>query len=582
MAETVDVYAEALFNNISGWELSTLKRIGARVKAIGKMTPTQVKQLNNIAVVKGDMDTIFKELAEIAGMNIAQLKQIYSQTLEANHLEYHPLYDYRGKPFTPFTDSIFGASLVNAYAKTTAQTMINLCKTKSLGVVDYNGRFVQLQKAYTDILDKAVMQVTSGTTDFNTAMRDGIKALGGSGMRVDYGGGITRRLDTAVRQSLLWGTKQASMEYDDYIGDELGCDGIEIDWHYYPRPSHEFMQGKQYSLEGKKLIDGKIYDDARPALEALKDYNCRHKKYRIICGVSEPNYSAAELRKLNAENKRLFTVDGKKKTGYQCTQDMRKLETEARKQKTIREMARASGDTELEKQCSDKLKIINQQYKDITDITGIKPNQARMSIVKNTGGAGGNTGTANNNKTANAAKKSLTNDDNGGIINIHKGRQDKHLKDANNFTEGRSYLTISNDEIKDIIATKSGTGIKQKNIEEISADKIIGVNVNPVYGHKTLTDRGKVHSSKDGYHLVPTYARLKEKSISQLRQYSKKVAMEYFDTEQAIKWNGKLTEEEKIVRINALMLDRHDSKTSLIKEIKAMEKAILRDRGEIK
>ena len=189
---------------------------------------------------------------------------------------------------------------------------------------------------YTDVLDKAVMQVASGATDFHTAMRDTIVQMGGSGIRVNYAdSGITRRLDTAVRQSLLWGAKQASLEYNETIGNELGCDGYEIDWHSNPRPSHDFMQGKQYCTEGTKTINGVkfigFYDadpdseEKKSASEALGEYGCLHFPTPIICGVSEPRYSPEELKRLNDQNAKTYDIDGKTVTGYEATQMQRRL-----------------------------------------------------------------------------------------------------------------------------------------------------------------------------------------------------------------------------------------------------------------
>lgn len=406
VAAKLEEQADILFDNLTGWEISTLQRIGNRIRKIGKMTPAELKQINNIASVKRDMDAITKDLAKITGLNIKQVKQIYSDALESKHLENKPLYDFRSKDFSPLTDNMPLQAIVSSYSKITAETMINLAKTKALGVIDGNGKFINLQKAYTDILDRAVMQAASGATDFNTAMREAIKGLGGSGIRIDYGGGITRRLDTSVRQSLLWGAKQASIEYNELIGEELGCDGIEIDWHSNPRPSHEFMQGKQYSLDGKKTVNGKTFEDAAPALSALNDYGCLHFKTPIICGVSVPRYTDKELAELNRKNAKEFTVDGKTQNGYGWTQDMRRLETEARKQKVIRETAKASGDNELVKQCNNKLKAINKKYAQISKETGIKAQPQRMSIVEN----------------GDMPQKPLTTTDGGGIISKNKVR----------------------------------------------------------------------------------------------------------------------------------------------------------------
>ena len=374
--------ADLLMSNISGWENSTLQRIGKRINKYGKLTVADLKSINNIAVVKQDMDAITKELARVTGYNISQIEQMYGELLEEQHLANQPLYDYRGKKFVPFAENKELQAIARAYAKTTGETMINLAKTKSLGILDSNGKSIGLQKYYTDILDKAVMQVTSGATDFHTAMRDSIIELGGSGVRVDYGGGVTRRLDTVVRQNLLWGAKQASVEYNEIIGEELGCDGIEIDFHNNPRPSHEFMQGKQYVLGKARTINGIHFESADEALERLQDYGCLHFKTPIICGISEPVYSAEELKRLNKENTKTYEINGKELTGYEASQQMRRLETAVRNEKSIRDLAKASGDKELVKQCAQKTMSYQGKYNEISEITGIAREPKRMSIPR--------------------------------------------------------------------------------------------------------------------------------------------------------------------------------------------------------
>ena len=374
--------ANLLFNNVAGWEQSTLQRIGRRIGKYGKMSLADVKAINNIAVVKQDMDAITKELAKVTGYNISQIEQMYGELLEEQHLANQPLYDYRGKTFVPFKDNRELQAIARAYAKTTGETMINLAKTKALCILDHNGKQIGLQKYYTDVLDKAVMQVTTGATDFHAAMRDSIIELGGSGVRVDYGGGVTRRLDTVVRQNLLWGAKQASVEYNEMIGEELGCDGIEVDFHANPRPSHEFMQGKQYVLGKARTINGIHFESADEALERLGDYGCLHYKTPIICGVSEPRYSDGELKRLNKENAKKYTIDGKEYSGYEVTQMQRRLESSVRNEKTTRELARASGDNALVKRCNERIKALQGKYAEISETTKIPEDKKRMSIPR--------------------------------------------------------------------------------------------------------------------------------------------------------------------------------------------------------
>ena len=376
--------ANLLSNNVSGWEQNVLTRIGKRIKKYGKLSLSDVKSINNIAVVKQDMDAITKELAKVTGYNISQIEQMYGELLEEQHLANQPLYDYRGKTFVPFAENRELQAIARAYAKTTGETMINLAKTKALCILGHNGKQIGLQKYYTDILDKAVMQVTSGATDFYTAMRDSIIELGGSGVRVDYGGGVTRRLDTVVRQNLLWGAKQASTEYNAMVGEELGADGVEIDAHSNPRESHRFMQGQQYSLRGKKTINGVVYEDfeASGASSALQDYGCLHYRTPILLGISEPRFSKKQLAEIEEQNNKEYTIGERTGNRYFWSQRMRNLESATREQKTIRDLARSSGDKALVKQCNDKIKAYRQKYDEICNATGLYPETKRMSVPR--------------------------------------------------------------------------------------------------------------------------------------------------------------------------------------------------------
>lgn len=382
--------ANLLFNNVAGWENSTLQRIGKRIKKYGKLSLADVKSINNIATVKQDMNAITKELARVTEYNISQIEQMYGELLEEQHLANEPLYDYRGKKFVPFAENRELQAIVRAYAKTTGETMINLAKTKALCVLGADGKPIGMQKYYTDVLDKAVMQVGTGATDFHTAMRDSIIELGGSGVRVDYGGGVTRRLDTVVRQNLLWGAKQASIEYNTMIGEELGCDGVEVDAHSSPRPSHMFVQGRQYCIGKSRTINGIKFigfeetdptsPDGKSASQALSEYGCLHYKTPILCGISEPRFSKEQLAQIEADNKKQYKVGDLEGNKYYFSQKMRSLESATREQKTIRDLARSSGDKVLVKKCNDRIKAYRQKYDEICNATGLSPELKRLSV----------------------------------------------------------------------------------------------------------------------------------------------------------------------------------------------------------
>jgi spore coat polysaccharide biosynthesis predicted glycosyltransferase SpsG len=180
------------------------------------------------------------------------------------------------------------------------------------------------------------------------------------------------------------------MEYSNMIGEELGCDGIEIDYHSNPRPSHEEMQGQQYSIVGEKTINGVTYLDAYDeGIDSkdgesglLNDYGCLHYKTPIILGVSEPRYSKKELAKLKEQDKKTYDIDGKTVTGYEATQMMRRLETAIRNEKSIKNMAQSGDSKKLVKDCNAKIKAYQAKYEEITNITGFAKETKRMSVPR--------------------------------------------------------------------------------------------------------------------------------------------------------------------------------------------------------
>lgn len=381
---SMEELADLLMAQIEGWQTYALKRIGKDIKKVGGMTQREIQELNNIALVNESMEETTRELAKVLKTTVPEVEKMYAQALEQTHLANEYLYDYRGKTFVPFEETAWGQAMVQSFAQDTANTMINLTQTTATGL-KIDGRAAPTRDAYLKALDKATVAVTSGGTDFYTAMRGAIKEMGGSGILTNYSG-YYRRLDTSVRQSMLWGMKQVQTEYQKQVGRELGCDGIEIDWHSNPRPSHEFMQGKQYSTVGTVRINGVTYEDAQEAVvyDALQDYGCLHVQTAIILGVSEPRYSDEELQQMNRINDLPVIIDGESKTGYEWKQDMRVLETEVRKQTGVAAVAKGAGNTELVQKANARIAKCKERYKVIAEGANIKETPQRMKVVNPT------------------------------------------------------------------------------------------------------------------------------------------------------------------------------------------------------
>lgn len=383
-------YAQALFDNLNGWQDRTLARIGRRLKATSRLSAYDQKALKNIANITGDMNAIYADLARVTGQNIKEVQTAFERFMSDNMALYKPLYDFRNITFLPYAENPIAQQIVNHWVKETAGEMINLSRTKALSVVKYglkDGERVaigveSLQGAYQSAIDKAVFNVTSGVGDFYSNMRDAIEDLGGSGVRIDYGNGVTRSIDSVIRQNMLFAVKEMQTDYDNQVGQELGCDGFEVNFSATCRPSHAFMEGRMFSKYGDKAVDGVTYPDGAEALERLNDYNCHHRKMDVILGVSEPRYNAAEIAEKNRKTSEVIEYNGKKKTRYEWIQKQREIEREVRKQKTTANMAKDAGDKQLVKDCNTRIKALKAKYNDLTESVGLQKTEERMRVVK--------------------------------------------------------------------------------------------------------------------------------------------------------------------------------------------------------
>lgn len=93
---------------------------------------------------------------------------------------------------------------------------------------------------------------------------------------------------------------------------------------------------------------------------------------------------------------------------------------------------------------------------------------------------------------------------------IEEGKQGKHLKNHNNYIEGRSYLNVTIEEAQELVKQYAGKGQIQRDSnnkwnhkEIVNVDKNIGVYVNGMTGEELPTSRFTIHYATKGVHIVP-------------------------------------------------------------------------------
>jgi len=93
---------------------------------------------------------------------------------------------------------------------------------------------------------------------------------------------------------------------------------------------------------------------------------------------------------------------------------------------------------------------------------------------------------------------------------INADKQNRHIKGSDGYIEGRSYIKGTVEDAQKLIEELSGTGEpvykpngEWNNKEKVTADKVIGVNIDPKTMQETDTAKATIHYSKTGSHIVP-------------------------------------------------------------------------------
>ncbi|MBQ9428609.1 MAG: hypothetical protein IJU41_03585 [Clostridia bacterium] len=392
---TLNALPEAIYQRLNKINTDYLEKIGQKVREIGKLGGGDLHKLRQLQSYGADIEAEFERATR---KNAAEIYDIIDAVARDVYADAAPLYSAKGLQYIPYTENTELQRYVNSIAKQTVGEYVNLSQhtafcifgadgtTKSFFAENSRKIPTSLSETYTRVIDEAITAAQMGVTDYNSAMRRTMKALADSGIRtVDYATGYSRRLDTAVRQNVLWGVKQCSLGTAEQVGEEFGADGWEVSYHSNPRPTHEDMGGRQYAAGSRGVTIGGVYyppfsggADSPEAL--LQDYGCLHYIFPIVLGVSEPTYTGAELAAMKANDARTFEYEGKTYTGYEATQMQRKIETAIRHEKDRANIFAASGDEEGRRQAQEKINQLTRHYAKFSKAAGLPTQKERASV----------------------------------------------------------------------------------------------------------------------------------------------------------------------------------------------------------
>ncbi|MBR4719389.1 MAG: hypothetical protein IKP31_03980 [Lachnospiraceae bacterium] len=341
-----------------------VSKIAEQIKRVGKLTPSNVNRIILMTEWGLDINNITRQLAEATELTVKQVMVVFQKVLDDTFTDPRFEKALRHTQLTPDDEHRINR-IAQAMSLQTAGQIVNLSNTTIV------------EQGYRDTLDKAIVAVQSGLSDYQSATRDVVRELGYNGLQVQYPSGYHRRLDTAVRQNIIDGTNQLAQQASDAVGEALGYDAYEITAHANSAPDHEPIQGHVFlKAEFEKLQSEQSFMDTSgntytPIRRAIGQWNCKHFAMSFSTEYSKRKWTDEQLKKFIDDNNKGCEIEGKHYTMYGVTQLMRKIETEARREKEAAIAARMAGDEVLQRECQTRINALRNKYKSVCQISGL-------------------------------------------------------------------------------------------------------------------------------------------------------------------------------------------------------------------
>lgn len=322
--------SRSIENKYSNLEMRIMEDIVRRIKQYGKITSTADWQINRLVALGNSSEDIEKMLKETLDASYPEMFELYDKVIDWEYVRNKDIYEQINARFIPYEENEQLQQLTDAFRRQTQEELENI--TRSLGFyLDYgNGKRVltPLAQVYQGYLDNAVMDISSGAFDYNSALRRVVTQLTNSGLRtIDYASGRSYRVNVAARMAVMTGISQLTGKISDMNAEKLGTEYFEVAWHSGARPSHAEWQGRVWSKQ-------QLYDVCGlGTVTGLLGANCYHEYYCFFPGISERNWTDDWLEEQNRKENAPKEWRGKEYTTYEAKQKQRQMETSMRAQR---------------------------------------------------------------------------------------------------------------------------------------------------------------------------------------------------------------------------------------------------------
>ena len=327
VTEAIPIALEQIFDSL---QMSIMTEIVRMLLEAAEIIPSTGYKMNRLYDLGTSKKRIKDIVARTLNLSDKEVENIFINITESGYNEAESAFIEQGKEFIPYSENEPLQQFVRAVQEQTQNECKNI--TQSMGFAkrqpDGSLGFTPVSDYYQETLDKAVTEIASGASDYNTVLEKTVTEMTNSGLRtVDYASGHSNRVTVAARRAVSTGLNQVVGKINEENAEKLGTNYFEVSWHSGARPSHQVWQGRVYSKEELESVCG------LGTVTGLCGANCYHSYSPFTPGITPRTYTDEQLEKMNAEENKPVEYNGKNYTKYEATQRQRRLETTMRAQR---------------------------------------------------------------------------------------------------------------------------------------------------------------------------------------------------------------------------------------------------------
>ena len=346
-----------------------VKRI-SKTNEISRTADWELYRVNQLSTYGKDLKKKLKKSLEYTD---EQMNRLYDEIIAKGYAHDESLYKAMDVPFIPLNENTELKQLIGAIKEQTNGEFENI--TRTTGFVVNNGNKEQtLTDYYKSLLDKATVEIATGTFNYDSTLKKVVNEMANSGLRtIDYDSGHADRIDVAARRAVMTGLRQVTGKISEDNAKALNTEYFEVSAHVTARPSHALWQGKVYTKEQLTTICG------LGTVTGLCGVNCYHMYDPFIYGVSVRRYSDDDLSKMYQDTLTEKEYKGKKYTPYEATQRQRALERRMRTQdEKIRLLKSGGASREDIHEVKLRREATYQEYKEFSKKMGLPEQMNRV------------------------------------------------------------------------------------------------------------------------------------------------------------------------------------------------------------